>query len=74
MQHFQSHPDIGHGVNHVGADDEIIATGFEILVGRRLFEVEHLVFHLRECREFLIRSREESGRNVGESVVVDSTV
>ena len=37
VEHFQRHPDIGHGVKHVGADDEIVTAGLEILIGARVF-------------------------------------
>ena len=40
--------DVAHGVEHIGADDEVERSRGEILLGARFFEIENLARRLRE--------------------------
>ena len=68
MEHLQSRAHIGHGVKHIGADDEIIAVTLKALIDARLLEIEHLVLDFGEGGQLLVGHGEEASRDVGESV------
>ena len=66
----ESGPDIGHRVEHVGADNEIIGARLKALFRAWLFQIQNPVFHLREGGQLLVGTGEEAGRDVGEGVGV----
>ena len=54
VKDLQGRAHIGHGVKHIGADDEIIRVGLEALFDAGLFEIQHLVLHLGEGGQLLV--------------------
>ena len=74
MERAQGGADVGHGVEHVGADDEVAGPGLEALGGEGFFEVEDLEIDLGEGGELLAGGGEEAGRDIGEGVLVQAAI
>ena len=66
--------EIGHGMEHVGADDEVKALELELLLRRGFLKVEDLELHFRTAGELLARGGKENGRDVAEGVGVQAAL
>ena len=74
MQITQRRSHVGSGVKHIAADYEIERAKFKTLIGRRFFKIEDFRLNFRKTRKFLIRTGEESSRNIGKRIRVQAAL
>src|ERR1041385_8240255 len=61
-------------MEHVGSNNEIERSRLEILFGERFFEIENFRLNFRESGQLLHRRRQETGRDVGENIRVQTAL
>ena len=74
MQCLEGGAHVSHGVQDVGADDEIVRVVGKPLIFRRFLQIEDFVFDLWEGGQFLISAGEKPGGDVGEDVGMQAAV
>src|SRR6266550_9390788 len=70
VQVMKGSANVGYGMKHVGANDKIERAEFEALFASGFFKIKYPGFNFGKVRELLMRAREESSGDVGESVAV----